>query len=195
MVIAATNISEGKLDPAILRAGRIERKIYVNLPNLNERIDLFKYYLTKVTTDASVDPQMLGRKTLWFSPSDIDSMIREAGLISLRDKRDHINNKDLSDAYDRILYGAKNNTILSAAEKEWVSYHEAGHAIIGYMLHPTDDVIKATIIPRKGALGFVAPRPREEVHIRKKEWFQAQIKVLRPSIWGSTDASVVTLER
>ncbi len=104
----------------------------------------------------------------------------------LRDKRDHINNKDLSDAYDRILYGAKNNTILSPAEKEWVAYHEAGHAIIGYMLHPTDDVIKATIIPRKGALGFVAPRPREEVHIRKKEWFQAQIKVLLASYAAET---------
>ena len=186
IVIAATNVPESKLDPAILRAGRIERKIYVGLPNLNERIELFKYYLTKVTTDASVDPQLLGRKTLWFSPSDIDSMIREAGLISLRDKRDHINNKDLSDAYDRILYGAKNNTILSPAEKEWVSYHEAGHAIIGYMLHPTDDVIKATIIPRKGALGFVAPRPREEVHIRKKEWFEAQIKVLLASYAAET---------
>lgn len=186
VVIAATNVPESKIDTAILRAGRIERKIYVNLPNLNERIDLFKYYLTKVTTDASVDPQMLGRKTLWFSPSDIDSMIREAGLISLREKRDHINNKDLSDAYDRILYGARNNTILSSAEKEWVSYHEAGHAIIGYMLHPTDDVIKATIIPRKSALGFVAPRPREEVHIRKKEWFQAQIKVLLASYAAET---------
>jgi len=186
VVIAATNQPEGKLDQAILRAGRIERKIYVNLPNLKERIDLFKFYLTKVTTDASVDPQMLGRKTLWFSPSDIDSMIREAGLIALRDKRDHINSKDLSDAYDRILYGAKSNTILSEAEKEWVAYHEAGHAIIGYMLHPTDDVIKATIIPRKGALGFVAPRPREEVHIRKKEWFLAQIKVVLASYASET---------
>jgi cell division protease FtsH len=113
-------------------------------------------------------------------------MIREAGLIALRDKRDHINSKDLSDAYDRILYGAKSNTILSAAEKEWVAYHEAGHAIIGYMLHPTDDVIKATIIPRKGALGFVAPRPREEVHIRKKEWFLAQIKVVLASYASET---------
>ena len=186
VVIAATNVPESKLDSAILRAGRIERKIYVNLPNLKERIDLFKFYLTKVTTDESVDPQMLGRKTLWFSPSDIDSMIREAGLIALRDKREHINNKDLSDAYDRILYGAKSNTILSPAEKEWVAYHESGHAIIGYMLHPTDDVIKATIIPRKGALGFVAPRPREEVHIRKKEWFQAQIKVLLASYAAET---------
>ncbi len=186
VVIAATNMPEEKLDPAVLRAGRIERKIYVNLPNLKERVDLFKYYLTKVKTDDTVNPEILGRKTLWFSPSDIDSMIREAGLIALRDKRDNINNKDLSGAYDRILYGAKSNTILSQSEKEWVAYHESGHAIIGYMLHPTDDVIKATIIPRKGALGFVAPRPREEVHIRKKEWFEAQIKVLLASYAAET---------
>ncbi|MDE1921637.1 MAG: AAA family ATPase [Candidatus Omnitrophica bacterium] len=186
VIIAATNVSEDKLDPAVLRAGRIERKIYVNLPNLKERIDLFKFYLSKVKTDASVNSDMLGRKTLWFSPSDIDSMIREAGLIALRDKRDYVNNKDLSAAYDRILYGAKSNTILSDAEKEWVAYHESGHAIIGYMLHPTDDVIKATIIPRKGALGFVAPRPREEVHIQKKEWFLAQIKVVLASYAAET---------
>jgi len=186
IVIAATNLAEDNLDPAILRAGRIERKIYVDLPNLKERVDLFKFYLTKVKIDESVNAEMLGRKTLWFSPSDIDSMIREAGLIALRDKRDHINNKDLSDAYDRVLYGAKNNTILSPAEKEWVAYHEAGHAIIGYMLHPTDDVIKATIIPRKGYLGFVAPRPREEVHIRNREWFLAKIKVCLASYASET---------
>jgi len=196
VIIAATNVPESKLDQAILRAGRIERKIYVNLPNLQERIDLFKYYLTKVTTDVSVNPQMLGRKTLWFSPSDIDSMIREAGLIAMRNKRDHINSKDLSSAYDRILYGAKSNTILSPAEKEWVAYHESGHAIISYMLHPTDDVIKATIIPHKNALGFMAPRPREEVHIRKKEWFLAEIKVLLASYaaesikYGTTGSGV-----
>ncbi len=177
VVIAATNVAESKIDPAVLRAGRIERKIYVNLPNLTERVDLFKYYLTKVTTDASADPQLLARKTLWFSPSDIDSMIREAGLICLRDKRDCITYKDLSAAYDRIAYGAKSNKILSAAEKELVAYHETGHAIISYMLHPTDDVIKATIIPHKNALGFMAPRPREEVHIRNKSFLLAEIKV------------------
>jgi len=186
VVIAATNVPENELDQAVLRAGRIERKIYVNLPNLKERIDLFTYYLTKVKTDESVKPDILGRKTLWFSPSDIDSMIREAGLLALRDKRDFINFKDLSTAYDRVLYGAKSNTILSPAEKEWVAYHEAGHAIIGYILHPTDDVIKATIIPHKGALGFVAPRPREEVHIRNREWFMAKIKVCLASYAAET---------
>ncbi len=196
IVIAATNVSEDKLDQAILRAGRIERKIYVNLPNLKERIDLFKHYLSKVKITEDVNADVLGRKTLWFSPSDIDSMIREAGLIALREKRDIINFKDLSAAYDRILYGAKSNTILSEAEKEWVAYHEAGHAIIGYMLHPTDDVIKATIIPRKGALGFVAPRPREEVHIQKRDWFVAKIKVVLASYaaemikYGTTGSGV-----
>jgi len=177
VVIAATNVPESKLDHAILRAGRIERKIYVNLPNLKERVELFKFYLTKVKIDESVKAELLGRKTLWFSPSDIDSMIREAGLVALREKRDHINSKDLSTAYDRILYGAKSNTILSPKEKEWVAYHEAGHAIIAFMIHPTDDVIKATIIPHKNALGFVAPRPREEVHLRNKEYLLADIKV------------------
>jgi cell division protease FtsH len=186
VVIAATNVPEDNLDTAILRAGRMERKIYVNLPNLKERVDLFKYYLSKVKIDESVNSEMLGRKTLWFSPSDIDSMIREAGLLAMRDKHEYINNKNLSDAYDRILYGAKSNTILRPLEKEWVAYHESGHAIIGYMLHPTDDVIKATIIPRKGALGFVAPRPREEVNLRNKEFLLADIKVSLASYAAET---------
>jgi cell division protease FtsH len=120
---------------------------------------------------------MLARKTLWFSPADIDNMVREAGLIALREKRQILTFKDLSKAYDRILYGEKSNTLLSDKEKEWVAYHESGHAIIGYLLHPTNDVIKATIIPHKGALGFVAPRPKEEVNIRSKEWYLAEIKV------------------
>lgn len=177
VILAATNVAENQLDQALLRAGRFERKIYVTRPNLNERRDLFDFYLKKVQTAEDVKADILARKTLWFSPADIDNMIREAGLIALREKRDRINFKDLSKAYDRILYGEKSNTILSQHEKEWVSYHEAGHAIIGYLLHPTNDVIKATIIPHKGALGFVAPRPKEEVNIRSKEWYLAEIKV------------------
>lgn len=177
VILAATNVAENQLDQALLRAGRFERKIYVTRPNLNERRDLFEFYLKKVQTAEDVKAEIMARKTLWFSPADIDNMIREAGLIALREKRDRINFKDLSKAYDRILYGEKSNTILSQHEKEWVSYHEAGHAIIGYLLHPTNDVIKATIIPHKGALGFVAPRPKEEVNIRSKEWYLAEIKV------------------
>lgn len=177
VLLGATNASEDQLDPAILRAGRFERKIYVTRPNLKERKLLFDFYLKKVKSLDDVNSEMLARKTLWFSPADIDNMVREAGMFALRENRDVISFKDLSQAYDRILYGEKSNTILSDAEKEWVSYHEAGHAIIGYLLHPTNDVIKATIIPHKGSLGFVAPRPKEEVNIRSKEWYLAEIKV------------------
>jgi len=177
VILAATNVSEDQLDQALLRAGRFERKIYVTRPNLKERELLFNFYLKKVKTTDDVHADILARKTLWFSPADIDNMIREAGLIALRAKRETISFYDLSKAYDRILYGEKSNTILSDKEKEWVSYHESGHAIIGYLLHPTNDVIKATIIPHKGALGFVAPRPKEEINIRSKEWYLAEIKV------------------
>ena len=177
MILAATNVTENQLDAALLRAGRFERKIYVSRPNLSERKDLFDFYLKNVTVDKDVNADILARKTLWFSPADIDNMIREAGLIALRDLRTVICFKDLSTAYDRILYGERSNTILNEKEREWVSYHESGHAIIGYLIHPTNDVIKATIIPHKGALGFVAPRPREEVNIRSKQWYLAEIKV------------------
>ena len=177
VLLGATNASEDQLDPAILRSGRFERKIYVTRPNLNERKLLFDFYLKKIKANPDVNADMLARKTLWFSPADIDNMVREAGMFALRDNRDIICFKDLSQAYDRILYGEKSNTILNQYEKEWVSYHEAGHAIIGYLLHPTNDVIKATIIPHKGSLGFVAPRPKEEVNIRSKEWYLAEIKV------------------
>jgi cell division protease FtsH len=177
VVLAATNVAENQLDSALLRSGRFERKIYVTRPNLGEREKLFEFYLKNVQTAPDVNASILARKTLWFSPADIDNMIREAGLVALRDKRVVISFKDLSTAYDRILYGERSNTLLNDKDKEWVSYHEAGHAIIGYLLHPTNDVIKATIIPHKGALGFVAPRPREEINIKSKEWYLAEIKV------------------
>jgi cell division protease FtsH len=177
ILLGATNATEEMLDPAILRAGRFERKIYVTRPNLTERKLLFDFYLKRVKTADDVNSEILARKTLWFSPADIDNMVREGGMLALRDKREVINFRDLSQAYDRILYGEKSNTLLSDKEKEWVSYHESGHAIIAYLLHPTNDVIKATIIPHKGSLGFVAPRPKEEINIRSKEWYLAEIKV------------------
>jgi cell division protease FtsH len=176
VVLAATNVDEYELDAAVMRAGRFDRKIYVTRPNLKEREELFKFYLSRVKIDESVKSDFLARKTLWFSPSDISGMVREAGLIALREARQVINNKDLSTAYDRVLYGEKSNLQLREKDKIWVAYHEAGHAVISYLLHPTDDVIKATIIPHKGALGFVAPRPREEIYIHNREWFLAEIK-------------------
>ncbi len=177
VVIAATNVPEDELDSAITRAGRFDRKIYFSKPNLQERQDLFKFYLSRVKTDSSIDVNLLARKALYFSPSDIDSMIREAGLIALRSKRDVLSMKDLSEAYDRVTFGMKSNINLTKEEKVWTAYHEAGHAVIAYLIHPTNDVIKATIIPHKGALGFVSQRPVEELHSSNREHLLANIKV------------------
>jgi len=97
----------------------------------------------------------LHAKHCGFSPSDIENMIREAGIISIRENAKKVSMKNLSEAYDRITFGLKSNITLTEKEKVWTAYHEAGHALVAYILHPTDDVIKATIVPHKGMLGFV----------------------------------------
>lgn len=177
VVIAATNVPEDELDPAIMRAGRFDRKIHITLPNLDERVELFKFYLSRVKTETGINAELLARKALWFSPSDIDAMVREAALIALRGLRDTITMKDLSEAYDRVTFGLKANIVLSPKEKLWTAYHEAGHALIAYLSHPTNDVIKATIVPHKGSLGFVFQRPVEEIHSSNQEHLLANIKV------------------
>ena len=176
VVIAATNVPESQLDAALMRAGRFDRKIYVTLPGLDDRKKLFQYYLKKVRVDPLIDVDVLARRALGFSPADIANMIREASLVSVRNKRNQITYKDLSEAYDRVVFGLKTPIVLSEKEKESTAYHESGHAIIAYLTHPTNDIVKATIIPRKGTLGMVAQRPQEEIHTKTKEWFLANIK-------------------
>ncbi|MFA5059519.1 MAG: AAA family ATPase [Candidatus Omnitrophota bacterium] len=177
VVIAATNVPEEELDPAIMRAGRFDRKLYVGRPNLKERKDLFEFYLSKIKADTAINTKILSQKALWFSPSDIENMVREAAIVALRNKRETVSMKDLSESYDRVIFGLRSNVQLSEKEKIWVAYHEAGHAIISYLTHPTDDVIKATIIPHRGSLGFVAHHPAEEINIHSKEYWLATIKV------------------
>ncbi len=179
VVIAATNVGEEDLDEAIMRAGRFERKIYVNRPNLKERKEIFDFYLkkVKVAEGSGINTELLARKTLWFSPADIDYMIREAGIVAMRDHRSDINNRDLSEAYDRIAFGMKSNIKQNDKEKLWTAYHEAGHAIIAYLLNPSDDVIKASVIPRRGSLGMVYSRPQEESYKSTREKFISEIKV------------------
>ena len=196
VVIAATNVREEELDPALMRAGRFDRKIYVGKPGLEDRKKLFEYYLKKTSYEPSIDCGLLARKAVGFSPADIANMVREASLIAVRNDREKITYKDLSEAYDRVVFGLKSEITLSEKEKVWTAYHEAGHAIIAYLTHPTDDVIKASIIPRKGALGYVGHRPPEEIHIQKREWFLANIKTSLASYvaekikFGTTSAGV-----
>ncbi|MCF7916997.1 MAG: AAA family ATPase [Candidatus Omnitrophica bacterium] len=196
VVIAATNISESEFDPALMRAGRFDRKIYVEYPNLEDRKEIIKYYLNKVGCERSLNAAVLARKTVFFSPADIANMIREASLVAVRNKRESITMKDISEAYDRVLFGLKSGLQLSDKEKVWTAYHEAGHAIIAYLLHPTTDVVKATIIPRRGFLGYAHPVPREEIHIPMKDFFLSEIKVSLASYaaeklkFGTTGAGV-----
>ncbi len=177
VVLAATNVAEDELDPAIMRSGRFDRKLFVGRPNLSERKEIFKFYLSHIKTDESVNVDILARKTLWFSPADIENMVREGSIVTARESRDAVTMKDFSVAYDRVIFGLKSNIQLNDNEKLWVAYHESGHAIINYLLHPTDDVIKATIVPHKGSLGSISPRPREETYIHDKHYWLAEIKV------------------
>ncbi|UCG35344.1 MAG: AAA family ATPase [Candidatus Omnitrophota bacterium] len=176
VVVAATNVNEDELDPALMRAGRFDRKIYVGKPGLDDRKKLFEYYLAKAEYDSQINTGVLAKKAVGFSPADISSMVREASLIAVRNKRDKVIFKDLSEAYDRVMFGLKREITLSEKDKKWTAYHEAGHAIIAYFTHPTDDVIKASIVPRKGMLGFSSHRPPEETYTRSKGWYLANIK-------------------
>jgi len=196
VTIAATNVQEYQLDPALMRSGRFDRKIYVHMPGLKDREELFKYYLKQTKFDPKIDASVLAKRALWFSPADIANMVREASLIAVRNKHEQITYKDLSQAYDRVVFGLKSHIILSEKEKVSTAYHESGHAIIAYLTHPTDDIIKATIIPHRGSLGFVARRAQEEIHTQTKEWFLANIKcklggyVAEKIRYGTTTAGV-----
>ncbi len=177
VIIGATNAPENFLDAALLRPGRFDRKIYVSLPNLDERQKLFQYYLKNVQHDPSLDLMKLARLTVGNSPADISNLVREAALIAVRNKKEKISLVEMSEAYDRIEMGIKHKVVFTQQEKHKIAYHEAGHALAMYFLAPHSDVFKATILARGGALGFVRPRPREEIHVYTREQLMGEIKV------------------
>ncbi|MFH1692176.1 MAG: AAA family ATPase [Candidatus Omnitrophota bacterium] len=177
IIIAATNSPEEVLDPALLRPGRFDRKIYVEKPNLQGREEILKYYLSKVAYDKTVNVARLARKAVYKTPAELENIIKEASLICLRNKRHEINYKDLSEAMERIDLGIKHRKHMTVNERKLIAYHESGHLITLYLLHPTDDVFKASIIGRRGALGVVHHQPREEIFTSNKERFLANIKV------------------
>lgn len=176
IVIGATNAPEYELDEALKRPGRFDRKIYIDKPNLEGREHLFKYYLSKVKYDQSIDIGKLARTAVYKTPADIMNIVKESALIATRNKRDMITHKDISEALDRIDLGIKHRKFMTPQEKEMTAYHEAGHAVVLYLIHPTDDVFKVSIISHKGMLGVTQPQPKEELHTRGKEALLADIK-------------------
>jgi cell division protease FtsH len=138
----------------------------------------------------------LARKAVYKSPADIENIVREAALIATREKRDSITLDDISEAMERVDLGLKHKLSITPKEKEKTAYHEAGHLIALYILHPTDDVFKASIIPRRGTLGVVHHQPREEVFTHDKNRLLADIKadlagyVAEKLVFGTTSSGV-----
>lgn len=177
VVVGATNAPEETLDKALLRPGRFDRKIYVSRPGLEDREKIFDYYLSKVKTEEGLDFGRLARRAVYKTPADIANIVQESALIATRNKKDRIGMKELSEAFERIELGIKHRLTMTKEEKEMTAYHESGHLIVLYLLHPTEDVFKASIIPRRGTLGVVQPQPREELYTHSKKKLLADIEV------------------
>lgn len=177
IVIGATNASEDILDPALLRPGRFDRKVYIKKPNLEGRESLFRYYLSKIKYEAAIDCKRLARKAVDKSPADIENIVKESALIATRNKKDVVGLRDISEAIERIELGMKQKLTINAREREMTAYHETGHLITTYLLHPRNDVFKASIIPRRSSLGVVHPTSIEEWHSQDRESLLAQVKV------------------
>ena len=177
IVIGATNAHVDTMDEALLRPGRFDRKIFVEKPDLAEREELFRYYLSKVSADPNLDVARLARKAVQKTPADISNLVKEAALIATRSKNDKVTYDYMSEAFERVDLGMKRTTKVSEKDRVVTAFHEAGHLMVLYLLHPTDDVFKASIIPRGPAGGVVYHLPSEETTHYNRDRVLANIKV------------------
>jgi len=162
IVLAATNRAD-MLDPALLRPGRFDRHIYLELPNMKEREEIFKVHLRPLILDDTIDVHFLASQTPGFSGADIANICNESALIAARKKKDQIGREDFLDAIDRIVAGLeKKGKIISPEEKKIIAYHEAGHAVISWLLKHIDPLVKVSIIPRGKSLGAAWYLPEEK---------------------------------
>ena len=163
IILAATNRAD-MLDSALLRAGRFDRQIHVDLPDLNERKEVFKVHLKPVKTDESVDIDFLARQTPGFSGADIANVCNEAALIAARHNSLTVTKQDFLDAVDRIIGGLEKKTkVMTQAEKRSIAIHEAGHATISWFTEFANPLVKVSIVPRGQALGAAWYLPEERV--------------------------------
>lgn len=161
IILAATNRAD-ILDKALMRAGRFDRQIYVELPDLNDRVAIFNVHLRNIKIDSSVDVDLLARQTPGFSGADIANVCNEAALIAARHNKSVVERQDFIDAVDRIIGGLeKRNKITTDEEKRAIAVHEAGHATVSWHLKYANPLIKVTIVPRGKALGAAWYLPEE----------------------------------
>ncbi|MEB8330623.1 ATP-dependent zinc metalloprotease FtsH [Flavobacteriaceae bacterium KMM 6897] len=166
IVLAATNRAD-VLDKALMRAGRFDRQIYVDLPDLNERKEIFEVHLRPIKTAETLDLDFLARQTPGFSGADIANVCNEAALIAARKEKKAVTKQDFLDAVDRIVGGLeKKNKIITPGEKKTIAYHEAGHATVSWMLEHAAPLVKVTIVPRGQSLGAAWYLPEERLIVR-----------------------------
>lgn len=169
IILGATNRAD-VLDRALMRAGRFDRQIFVDMPDLNERMEIFNVHLKPLKLDTSnVDVEFLARQTPGFSGADIANICNEAALIAARKKKQTVERQDFLDAVDRVIGGLeKKNKIITAEEKKAIAYHEAGHATVSWLVEHASPLVKVTIVPRGRSLGAAWYLP-DERHLTTAE--------------------------
>ena len=177
IIIAATNRPD-VLDPALLRPGRFDRQVVVDIPDIRGREQILAVHSKKIPLSREVDLKVIARGTPGFTGADLANLINESALLAARKNKKRITMTELEDAKDKVLMGPERRSLLiSDSEKEIIAYHESGHAIIG-LLTGTDPVHKVTIIPRGRALGITMMLPSEEKHIHSRQYWINQIQHL-----------------
>ena len=169
IVLAATNRAD-VLDKALMRAGRFDRQIYVDLPDVRERKEIFEVHLKPLKKDPGLDMDFLAKQTPGFSGADIANVCNEAALIAARKERKTVTKQDFLDAVDRIVGGLeKKNKIITPAEKKAIAFHEAGHATVSWLLEHAAPLVKVTIVPRGQSLGAAWYLPEERLIVRPEQ--------------------------
>ena len=169
IVLAATNRSD-VLDKALMRAGRFDRQIYVDLPDLREREEIFKVHLNPLKVDKQLDVSFLAKQTPGFSGADIANVCNESALIAARKSKKKVDRQDFLDAVDRIVGGLeKKSKIITPSEKKTIAFHEAGHATVSWMLEHAAPLVKVTIVPRGQSLGAAWYLPEERQIVRTEQ--------------------------
>ena len=189
IVIAATNRPD-VLDPALLRPGRFDRQVVVPLPDIRGREAILKVHMRKVPISDDVEPSIIARGTPGFSGADLANLVNEAALFAARENKRTVTMEEFEQAKDKIMMGTERRSmVMSEKEKLNTAYHEAGHAIVGYIVPDHDPVHKVTIIPRGRALGVTMYLPEEDKYSISKEKLESNIS----SLYGGRLAEEMTL--
>src|SRR5690606_20383787 len=174
IVLAATNQPD-VLDKALLRPGRFDRRVVVNLPDRRGREEILKVHTRKVPLDPDVDLAQIAASTPGLSGADLKNLVNEAALLAARRELDTVRAKDFTDALEKIVLGPERPLLLSDADRERIAYHEAGHAILGLVVPGADPVHRVTIVPRGRALGVTYQRPDADRYNYPEAYLRAKI--------------------